>query len=167
MAKFRPRDSEDDDTPVPEGTARSTLQIARFFFDRAKQLDRREHIDIEAYENFVMAAIVFACSALWNLKGEFASWQKQRKRKEEKKKNEKEAFEKWFEDHMTHLLIAHLMTTRHKLLHRRPISRGYSAQDMLYLADEPSPQIREEYGRLPEQLNKVEAIIKEFEEKYR
>ena len=171
MAKSRSKDTDEDNVPVEEGTAQSTLDIARFFFDEARPLERKGRKDIQAYENYVMAAIVFARSVLWNIKGEFAGKQKNRKKKN--LKEEVSEFKKWIKDHERHPLIAKLISMRDVIIHirpissQRPISKTTSQDDFLYYDDEPSDQIREAFEELSEQLGQVESIIKEFEAKYR
>ena len=87
----------------PKGTARRTLSAARFFFDQA---GRREPHDVEHYEYYVEASIVFARMALEHLRTQFS---------------EKRGAEKWIKNLEETPLIKDLKRKRNYLSHDQPI----------------------------------------------
>ena len=124
----------------PKGTARRTLSAARFFFDQA---GRREPHDVEHYEYYVEAAIVFARMVLEHLRTEFS---------------EKRGAEKWIKNLEETPLIKDLKRKRNYLSHDQPIGTTPSRQEGLYV-DEPSPAAKSAHDMLSAQLDAIEAVV--------
>jgi hypothetical protein len=133
---------------APKGTARRTLSAARFFFDQA---GRREHHDIEHYEYYVEAAIVFARMVLEHLQKEFG---------------EKRGSHRWIKNLEDNPLIKDLKRKRNSLTHERPIGVTPSRKDVAYI-DEPSPETSEAHEMLADQLDEIETVVNECEKLFK
>jgi hypothetical protein len=143
--------------PVPQGTARRTLSKVLFFLDQANRSER----NIEAYECYVEAAVVFARNALFHLRREYGG---------KLKSNKKSEFDNWITLRERNPLIKDLIDKRDNLIHARTMSIIPSPEDTWYLEisiDEASPEIKAAHERLRDQLNEIEAIIDECERRYK
>lgn len=141
---------KDKSESVPKGTARRTLSKARFFLRQAGYAERRRDVETSAFEFecYVEAALFFARSALGHLRREFTHIKKKSGRYEDFGKNLDLREQK--------PLIKDLIDKRDDLAHKGPISLVPSDEvDIFY------GPLKEDYEKLPAQLDEIEAIIED------
>ena len=149
--------SEDNGESVPRGTARRTLDKARFFLRLADYSERRR--DGEGFECYVEAAVLFGQSALEHLKKEMGFLKPGKK-----KSGRYEEFKNWIELCERNPLIEDLERKRNALAHQRPTSTVLVPSDETDILYGP---LKEVYEKLPAQLAEIEAIIDECEKRFK
>lgn len=143
------------DEPIPRGTARITLSKAHFFLKQADH-SLKHRRDIEAYECYVEAGLVFARTILFHLQREYAG---------RLKGETKLDFQNWIEQRQSHPVIQYLMNTRDIFVHAHPMR--LSQENVFYLAGAASPEVTKAHEMLSNQLEEIEAIIKECENRFK
>jgi hypothetical protein len=144
MAKKSRR--KDQRESAPKGTARRTLRAARHFFDKAGQV---EHNNTEDYGYFVEAAIVFAWMVLEHLE------------------REKPDAEKWIKNLVeSKPSLDELKKQRNLISHQRSITTTSSPKDVLYYGEQ-SPETKEAYESLRDQLIEIETIVDQCERQFK
>jgi hypothetical protein len=154
MARSKRKEREES---APIGTARITLSKAHFFL---KQADRSAR-DIEAYECYVEAALVFARTVLDHLEREYGGKLKSKRKVE---------FKNWIRRRKLDPLIEALIEKRDSVIHIRPMSIIRSQKDTFYLEnslDEASEDVKAAHELLPDQLDEIGAIIEECERMFK
>jgi uncharacterized protein YutE (UPF0331/DUF86 family) len=139
MAKSRDRNI---DKPTLRGSARKTLNAARYFFDQAgRHATRIEH------EYYVDAAVVFARAVLEHLQKDFGG------KGATKKKAAAEQLIKNLAEQLQELI-----KLRNEIIHEHPIGIVPAQNEGLY---------SEAYEMLREQLDQIESIVEMCEKQFK